>query len=153
MEIIRSVRNLRAEMNVAAGRRAHMMLRPRQGWAEILASAGLYFKRLAYASEVEILPENAENPEKSASAVCAACEVFMPLGDLVDIDKEVARLEKDYANTEKEIGRAEAKLSNPGFLNKAPEALVAAEREKLETNKAVLESLKARIAELQDLRN
>ncbi len=152
MEIIRSVRNLRVEMNVAAGRRAHMMLRARQGWAEILASAEIYFKRMAYASEVEILPETAETPEKSASAVCAACEVFIPLGDLVDIDKEVARLEKDYANTEKEISRAEGKLNNPGFLNKAPEALVTAEREKLETNKAVLESLKARIAELQELK-
>ena len=77
-----------------------------------------------------------------------AGEILIPLGDLVDFKKELARLEKEKANIEKEIARAEGKLNNPGFLSKAPEALVNAEREKLSANQKMLETLLARIADL-----
>ena len=87
--------------------------------------------------------------EKTVAAVSVAGEILIPLGDLVDFKKELARLEKEKANIEKEIARAAGKLNNPGFLNKAPEALVAAEREKLAANEKMLETLIARIADLQ----
>ena len=86
-----------------------------------------------------------------ASAVCSAGDLYIPLGDLVDVEKELKRLTKDKEGIEREIKRTEGMLNNPGFLAKAPEQLVAKEREKLETNKAMLVSLAARIEELKTL--
>ncbi|MBO4299379.1 MAG: class I tRNA ligase family protein, partial [Clostridia bacterium] len=151
MDAIRAIRNLRAEMNVAVGRRARLIIRPAEGWRETFGHAGNYFTRLAFASAVELIGADDENPEKSASAVCAACELYIPLGDLVDVDKELKRLGKDRENVEREIARAEGKLANQGFLSKAPQQLVEAEKTKLETNRAMLASLDARIEELKTL--
>ena len=152
MDIIRAVRNLRAEMNVQAGKRATLIIRPRDGWKDTIANAENAFKRLCGASQLELLDDGAPAPEKAASAVTAACELFIPLGELVDIEKELTRLTKDKQSLEKEITRATGMLNNPGFLGKAPAALVQTEREKLETNKQVLTSLAERIAELEALR-
>ena len=150
MEIIRAIRNLRAEMNVQAGKRTHVTLIPEAGWEYTLAIAGPYLQRLAYASDVTIGGKDALAGEKVVSAVCAAGEIRIPLGDLVDFAKEIARLEKEQKNLENEIARASAKLNNPGFVNKAPAQLVEQEKEKLKTNESMLESLKARIADLKE---
>ncbi|NLF26900.1 MAG: valine--tRNA ligase, partial [Clostridiales bacterium] len=152
MEVIRTVRNLRAEMNVAPGRRATLILKPHAGWRNALASADGYFKRLAFASAVELLDDGAPNPAKSASAVTGPCELFMPLGELVDVEKELARLEKDRKNVEGEIARARGKLENEGFVAKAPPHLIEAEREKLVLNGQLLGKLEQRIAEMVALR-
>ena len=151
MEAIRAIRNLRAEMNVAPGKRAHTYVRPAAGWREALSSAEGYFARLAGASALTLLQENEANPEKSASCVTPACAVFIPLGELVDIDKEIARLKKDLARVQGEIARGSGMLANEKFVSKAPEALVAQEREKLAQNQALLASIEARIAEMQSL--
>ena len=95
-----------------------------------------------------MLDKNAQISEKTVSAVCGAGEFFIPLGELVDFEKEKARLNKEKQNILGEIARAEGKLNNPGFVSKAPANLVAAEKEKLEKNKQMLSSLEARIAEL-----
>ncbi|MBP3653392.1 MAG: valine--tRNA ligase [Clostridia bacterium] len=152
MEVIRTIRNLRAEMNVAPAKRATLILKPHDGWKDALAAAEGYFKRLAGASGVEFIDAATANPEKSASAVTAPCELFIPLGELVDIDKEIQRLTKDLKNVEGEIARANGKLNNAGFIAKAPAALVEKEKEKLATNEGLLEKLKARIAEMEALR-
>ena len=107
---------------------------------------------LADCSNVEILPADAPNPEKSASAVTGPCELFMPLGELVDVEKEIARLQKDKKNVEGEIARAQGKLNNQGFVSKAPAHLIEQEKQKLETNKGLLVKLDARIAEMEALR-
>ena len=151
MEAIRAIRNLRAEMNVAPGKRAHTYVRPAEGWSEALSGAEGYFARLAGASALTLLQENEANPEKSASCVTPACAVFIPLGELVDIDKEIARLKKDLARVQGEIARGSGMLANEKFVSKAPEALVAQEREKLAQNQALLASIEARIAEMQSL--
>ena len=152
MEIVRTIRNMRAEMNVAPGRRASLILKPHEGWKDALSTAEGYFTRLAFASSLTILDPSSPNPEKSASAVTEACELFMPLGELVDVEKELKRLEKDRKSLEGEIARASGKLSNPGFLSKAPANLVEQEKTKLETNKQLLEKLAARIQEMENLR-
>ncbi len=149
MDIIRAIRNLRAEMNVQAGRRTHVVLIPETGWEATLSIAGPYLQRLAYASEVALGGKDALAGEKVVSAVCAAGEIRIPLGDLVDIGKEIARLEKELKNLESEIARARGKLNNPGFLGKAPAQLVEAEKAKLATNESMLGSLQARIADLK----
>jgi len=148
MDIIRAIRNLRAEMNVQAGKRTHVTLIPETGWEETLSIAEPYLQRLAYASEVALGGKDALAGEKIVSAVCPAGEIRIPLGDLVDIGKEIARLEKELKNLEGEIVRAKGKLNNPGFLSKAPAQLVENEKAKLATNESMLESIKARIADL-----
>ncbi|MBR5546567.1 MAG: valine--tRNA ligase [Clostridia bacterium] len=149
MDIIRAIRNLRAEMNVQAGKRTHIVLIPEAGWEATLSIAEPYLQRLAYASEVALGGKDALAGEKVVAAVCAAGEIRIPLGDLVDIGKEIARLEKELKNLEGEIARASGKLNNPGFLAKAPAHLVEAEKAKLATNESMLDSLKARIADLK----
>ena len=151
MDIIRAVRNLRVEMNVQAGRRTSLFLLPQEGWAEALGGAAPTFQRLAFATQVHIMAGRDQAPPKSATAVCAAAELFIPLGELVDLDKERKRLQKDQEQLAREIARAEGKLQNPGFLQKAPPALIEEERQKLETYRAMLESLKARAEELGSL--
>ncbi|MEA5066693.1 MAG: valine--tRNA ligase, partial [Eubacteriales bacterium] len=108
--------------------------------------------RLAGASELRLIAASDASPDKAASAATAACELFVPLGELVDLDKELARLAKDRQAMEKEIARATGMLANEGFLKKAPPVLVETEREKLEANRQVLESLKARMDELEGMR-
>ena len=150
MDVISAVRNLRATMNVAPSRRAHMILRDKEGWRETLTEGEMYFKRLAGASEVSFIGEG-ESVEKAASAVCPCCDVFIPLGELVDVDAELKRLAKEKKTLEGEIARGEGKLNNQGFISKAPAALVEQEKQKLITNREMLESVKARIAEMQSI--
>ena len=148
MEMIRAIRNLRAGMNVQPSHKARLMVRASAGWRDALAGAEVYFARLASVSQLEMLDQDAQITEKTVSAVCAAGEFFIPLGELVDFEKERARLNKERQNITAEIARAEGKLNNPGFVSKAPANLVAAEKEKLEKNREMLAALEARIAEL-----
>ncbi|MBR6186636.1 MAG: class I tRNA ligase family protein, partial [Clostridia bacterium] len=148
MEMIRAIRNLRAGMNVQPSHKARLMVRPADGWQDAFQGTEVYFGRLASVSQLEMLGKDAQITEKTVSAVCAAGEFFIPLGELVDFEKERARLGKEKQNLLNEIARAEGKLNNPGFVSKAPASLVAAEKEKLEKNRQMLVSLDARIAEL-----
>lgn len=149
MDIIRAVRNLRAEMKVSVGKRAQLFLIPQGGWQETLAGAASYFDRLAWVSELTLCADRNGLPEKTVSAVTPTAEVHIPLGDLVDIGQETKRLEKELANLDGEVARAQAKLQNPGFLGKAPEQLVQKEREKLEEQLAMRETLAARLKDMQ----
>ncbi len=150
MEIIRTIRNLRAEMKVAPAKRTHITLLPEAGWEEALAIAEPYLQRLAGASSVTVGRKGEASAEKTVSAICASAEIRIPLGELVDFEKEIARLEKERATLTAEIERAQARLGNPGFTGKAPAALVAQEQEKLATNQGMLASLAQRIAELKE---
>ena len=150
MEIIRTIRNLRSEMNVAPSKRTRLMLLPADGWAETLRGGDGYFRRLAGASETILLADRAEVTEKTVSAVTAAGELFIPLGDLVDFEKEIARLGKELENLQKEMKRSRGMLSNPGFLSKAPAQLVQQEKDKLEAAELKAKALENRIAELKN---
>ena len=150
MEIIRTIRNLRSEMNVAPSKRTRLMLLPAEGWSETLRGGDGYFRRLAGASETELLDSRDTVKEKTVSAVIAAGELFIPLGDLVDFEKEIIRLGKELENLQKEMNRSRGMLNNQGFLAKAPAALVQAEKDKLEAAVAKAVALQNRIAELQE---
>ena len=151
MDVIRAVRNLRAEMNVSVGRRAHLSVRPKAGWEHAMEGAGEYFGRLAWASGMQILGRDEEAPAKTVSAVSEAAELFIPLGDLVDVAKETARLTKERDSVQRDIERGEAKLNNPGFTGKAPAQLVEQEREKLAVARDKLAKLNARIEDLANM--
>ena len=150
MEIIRTIRNLRSEMNVAPSKRTRLMLLPAEGWCETLRGGDGYFRRLAGASETELLSSRDAVKEKTVSAVTAAGELFIPLGDLVDFEKEMVRLSKELENLQKEMNRSRGMLSNQGFLAKAPAALVQAEKDKLEAAVTKAAALQNRIAELKE---
>ncbi|MBQ3168560.1 MAG: valine--tRNA ligase, partial [Clostridia bacterium] len=111
-----------------------------------------YLKRLAWVSEMSLLGKDEEAQGKTVSAVSEAAELFIPLGDLVDIDKEIARLNKDLQNAQGEVTRAENKLSNQGFVAKAPAALIEQEKAKLEKAKGLVLSIAERIKELESLK-
>jgi len=151
MDVIRAVRNLRAEMNVAVGKRAKLIVRPKSGWEHAMAGAEDYLKRMAWVSEMSIISSGEEAQGKVVSAVSEAAELFIPLGDLVDLDKEIARLTKEKESVERDIQRAEGKLNNQGFIAKAPAALVEQEKAKLEVNKDKLVKLVARIEDLKNM--
>ena len=151
MDVIRAVRNLRAEMNVAVGKRAHLMVRPKEGWAHAMAGAAEYLSRMAWVSEMRLLAAEEAAEGKVVSAVSEAAELFIPLGDLVDIDKEIARLTKERDSVERDIQRGEGKLNNQGFIAKAPAQLVEQERAKLEVARDKLVKLNARIADLENM--
>ena len=150
MEIIRTIRNLRSEMNVAPSRKTRLILLPGEGWEAALTNGEGYFKRLAGASEVSLIADRAAISGRMISAVTAPGELFIPLGDLVDFEKEIARLQKELDNLGKEMDRAKSKLNNPGFVQKAPAQLVEAEREKLAANEQKAKSLENRISELKE---
>ena len=150
MEIIRTIRNLRSEMNVAPSKRTRLMLLPAEGWTDTLEGGNGYFRRLAGASETIILSDRNNVKEKTVSAVTAAGELFIPLGDLVDFEKEILRLGKELENLQKEINRSRGMLNNQGFLAKAPTQLVQAEKDKLEAAQAKAKALENRIAELKE---
>ncbi|MBR6965936.1 MAG: valine--tRNA ligase [Clostridia bacterium] len=150
MEIIRTIRNLRSEMNVVPSKRTRLMLLPAEGWTETLSGGDGYFRRLAGASETVLLTDRNTVTEKTVSAVTSAGELFIPLGDLVDFEKEIARLGKELENLKKEMNRSRGMLSNQGFIAKAPAQLVQAEKDKLEAAEAKAKALENRIAELKE---
>ncbi len=149
MEIIRTIRNLRSEMNVAPSKRTRLMLLPGEGWQAALENGEGYFKRLAGAGSLEMLTDRNQVTEKTVSAVTAAAELFIPLGDLVDFQKEIARLQKELDGLGREMNRARGMLNNPGFVAKAPAALVEGEKQKLADNEQKAKALESRIAELK----
>jgi valyl-tRNA synthetase len=151
MDVIRAVRNIRAEMNVAPGRRADIILvAPELETVEILKKGSEDIRELALGENLIIVQSLADKPSQAASAVLNGVTVYMPFKGLLDLDKEMAKVRKEIENSLKEEQRLETKLNNPGFVNKAPEAVVAKEREKLEAVRSRLQSLKLRLSDLSD---
>ena len=149
MELVRAIRNVRAEMNVPPAKRAHMFIVTTGENAAEVNEAAPYFNKLAGASDVSVQLDKSGIAPDAVSVVSPIGDAFIPLNELIDIEKELARLNKEHARVEGEIKRLEGKLSNPGFLAKAPEKVVADERIKLEGYKELLEKLDKRIKELK----
>ena len=140
--MIRGIRNRRAERNVPPSRRTKLYIVTR--YPETFRGAAPFLSKLASASEVELV--DSYSAEGAVSIVTDAATVYIPLSDLVDIEKEKARLSAELTKIEGEIKRVSGKLSNEGFVSKAPAAVVDAERAKLDkyiaTREALLETLK-----------
>lgn len=151
IELIRSVRNLRAEMNVPLSRRTELFIRPVQLEAGFWKKCSVYIEKLACASSAELIADKPENADKMAAVVTAGGEGYIPMGELIDIAKEKERLLKEKDNLISEVARAQGKLSNEKFVAKAPEAVINAERDKLVKYNDMLASVNARIAALEEL--
>ena len=145
MDGIKGIRNMRAEMNVPMGKRSEVILVPAtEELKGILETHGDYFYTLGWAEKVTILSPDAPKPENATVTVVNGLEVYLLLKDLIDADKEKERIAKEQATVLKEIARLEGKLNNQGFLAKAPEAVVAKEKEKLEEYKQKQQALNER---------
>lgn len=149
MEVTRAIRNIRAESRVEPGRKVEAILLAGPEEKEILEENRLYLEVLAGLGQLAILPEGSAKPEQAVSAVVTGVEVYLPLAGLVDLEKEKERLEKELAELEKEKERLEKKLANTQFLTKAPEAVVAKEKEKLAAVEEKYAKVSARLAELK----
>lgn len=131
MSAIKNIRNVRAEMNVVPSKKAKLfMVAASSITADIILEGKQYFNTLAGISEINVLSNQDEIPSDSVSIVVQGAELFIPLDDLIDFEKEIERLEKEKKMLEAEIKRVTGKLSNEGFLSKAPEALIQEERQK-----------------------
>lgn len=151
MNAIRSIRNVRAEMEVHPSQKAQVIIVPSQGYKDVFEEGKIYFERLAYASKLVLKNSEADIPENSVSAVTDKAQIFMPLEDLVDFDKEMARLNKEKETLKKEIARAEGKLANENFVKKAPPAVVEEERQKLKKYLDMMDKVNDRIEALNKL--
>lgn len=145
MEVIRSVRNIRAEMNVPLGKKINIILMAGDKSRDVLEKGIVYIGGLCQAEQVEFFRPDQEKPEQAAASVVKDIQIFLPLKDLIDLDKEIARLEKEVANMDKEMERLNGKLHNADFLAKAPPQVVEKEKAKakeyLAKKQALLERL------------
>ncbi|NRT70876.1 valine--tRNA ligase [Clostridium beijerinckii] len=144
IEAIKGLRNVRAEMNVPPSRKAKVICYIAEDAKKAFNSGVAYIEKLASASEVEFISDKANVPANAVSLVVKGGELFMPLLDLVDKDKELDRLNKEAKKLEGEIDRIDKKLGNQGFVAKAPAAVVDAEKEKRVKYVEMLEAVKVR---------
>ena len=144
MDVIRAIRARRAEMNVPPSKKAALTVVTNEG--DIFAAGEAHLKRMAWASSVEIRAEDLADTNGMVCDVTHMAKVYLPLAELVDIEKEKARLTKDLGKKQGELKGLEGKLSNPGFLAKAPEAVVAAEKERAEKLKELIKKIEEQLA-------
>ncbi|MDR3293058.1 MAG: valine--tRNA ligase [Clostridiales bacterium] len=147
MDIIKGIRNIRAEMNVLPSKKIklYMIAKNERYILKNLA----YIKKLCNAEEVVFIADKTAVTEKTAAAVFDFGEVLIPLGELLDVNSEIERLEREAEKVEKEIVRGNGMLSNTKYTEKAPKDLVDREREKLESNLELKKRLIERIEYLK----
>ena len=150
LELIRAIRNRRAEMNIAPSRKAAVFMETRYADAFNSATAP-FFARLASASGIEVaesFPADRVSADTCVQVVTPAATAYLPLSDLVDYEKERERLTAEIAKVCAEVERLDRKLSNQGFVAKAPAAVVDAERAKLAAAREKLTATEAALAKL-----
>ena len=144
MEIIKEtiveIRNIRAKMNVHPSRKAQLIFVTSKFASEIEASKE-FIQKLGFGSSVKVQVDKTGIAENAVSIIKEGLELYMPLEGLVDLEEESKRKEEERKKIEFEIARAEKMLSNPGFVNKAPQAIIDEEKAKLEKYKEMLEKL------------
>lgn len=148
MEAIRNVRNVRTEMDVPPSKKAKIIIVPSSDKKSAMEDGQDYFKALAFASDVEIRDNKDGIPEDAVAIVIDGVELFIPLDELVDFEKERERLSKEKEKAISEIKRVEGKLNNPGFMGKAPEKLIEEEKAKKEKYEEILKTIEERLSKL-----
>jgi valyl-tRNA synthetase len=136
---VRAVRARRAEMNVPPSKKPSLIIVTEK--TGVFEAGRVYLGRLAYAGELIITRETPADLSGLVSVVTDDARMYMPVSELVDVEKERERIGKEIAKTKSEIERAEQKLSNEQFTSKAPEHVINTEREKLDKLRALLDNL------------
>ncbi|MDL2258528.1 class I tRNA ligase family protein, partial [Eubacteriales bacterium OttesenSCG-928-K08] len=148
MELIRAIRNVRAQMQVPPSKRISAVVIAKDEYAQAFEACNAYMNRLAGVEHVEFRQNSLDVPSNAVSIVSATAEAFVPLEQLVDIEKERKRVQSEIERIRGEIARAQGKLSNEGFMAKAPAHVVEEERSKLETANDMLEKLLKRAKDI-----
>lgn len=149
MDLIRAVRNIRAEVNVPMSKKIELLIKPSDAEnLNILHKNEEYVRRFCNTSVLEI-SEALASPDKAMTAVVTGAELFLPLAGLIDIAQEIARLEKELQTLHGEVARIEKKLANEGFMAKAPEKVIEEEKAKLADYSEKRDKVIARLAELK----
>ena len=148
-EAIKSIRNIRAEMNVAPSKKANVIVvSDNEEVRSIFEKGKVFFAPLAYASDVIVQADKTGISDDAVSTAIHNGVIYMPFAELVDIAKEKERLAKEKEKLIKEVERVEKKLSNQGFVSKAPEKVINEEKAKLEKYSSMLKSVEEQIARL-----
>lgn len=146
--VIRSVRNIRAEVNAPMSKQIQLMIATSDDQVQHdLETNVSYLKKFTNASEL-LVERNMPAPEKAMSAIVTGAELFIPLADLINIEEEIARLNKELVKYTKEVERVEKKLNNPGFVGKAPAHVIEEEQAKAQDYKEKRAAVEVRISEL-----
>jgi valyl-tRNA synthetase len=148
IEIIRSVRNIRAEMDVPAKRQIELLIRPDGDMEETIRKHESAIKKLCGVDRLTI-DSGLKRPQKSMTDVVTGAEIFLPLAGMVDVEQTIARLKAELKKLNAEVERVEKKLANPGFVSKAPAEVVGKERKKGEEYKEKREKVLARLKEME----
>jgi valyl-tRNA synthetase len=148
-DVIKAMRNVRAEYNVAPSKEVKVYIKPNTPKIkELLQNNTTILERFLNPEDLEYI-ENFNSDDEVISIVLNDLEMYLPLGSLVDISQEIERLEKEFKKLGGEIKRGEGMLSNPNFINKAPEQKVNIEKEKLANYKEQFETIKLRLEALK----
>lgn len=147
--VIRSVRNIRSEMNVAPKKPVELLIKTKSEQETTIFDANKDFIERFCNPETLAIGTDIQAPEKAVSAVISGADIYLPLSGLINIDDEISRLKKELEKMNAEVERTKKKLSNPRFVDKAPEQVVNKEREKQADYIEKRDKLDARIAELQ----
>ena len=148
MDAIKAIRNIKAEKNVAPSKKIKAIILAEGEKAETAKAGEAYLKNLANITDLIFTESRAEVPQDAVSAVIDGAEIYIPLDDLVDFAEEKARLEKEQKRLEGEVKRSTGMLNNPGFVSKAPEAKIQAEREKLAMYEDMLAKVKGQLEQV-----
>ncbi len=146
-EIIKCVRNIKAQVGAVPSKKVTLYVKTEN--AKIIKNGMVYIQKLAGVQDITLIEDKNNLTEKVVSQVIDGFELFVPLGELVDLSKEIERLEKELQSVQNEIARASGKLSNNGFLEKAPKALVDSERAKLNKYIDMRDKMLAQINDLK----
>ena len=146
MEAIKAVRARRAEMNVPPSRKSHLIIVT--GKAKAFTEGEKFICKLAYASGIQVTDQLPGSTDGMVSVITDNARMFMPMAELVDLEKERARMEKELANAKKQLDGQNAKLANENFVSRAPEHVVNLEREKKAKLEALIENLEDSLKKL-----
>lgn len=145
MEIIKAVRNIRAEAEASPGKKLTAVILAEGEASKIIEEGATYVKNLANITEIKLTDEKSAVPAEAMSAVITDAEIYIPLDELVDFEAELERLQKEKKKLEGEVKRSKGMLSNENFVNKAPESKVNDEKAKLANYEDMLEKVKSRL--------
>ena len=151
-EAVRAVRNIRAERNVAPSRKAKIyVVSDSDEVLDTFREDEVFFKTLAFASDLELQKDKAGVPDGAISAVLPAETLYIPLADLLDVQAEIARLQKEEKRLQGELKRSAGMLSNEKFLAKAPAAKIEAEKEKQKQYEVQMEGVRKELEQLRSM--
>ena len=146
MSIIKAIRNIRAEAEAAPGKKLSAVILCGEGREAVVKAGSRYIQNLANITNITYISDKKDVPEETMSAVVDGAEVYIPLDELMDYQAELDRLTKEKKRLEGEVKRAAGKLSNEGFVSKAPAKVVEEEKAKKEMYEDMLAKVADRLA-------